>query len=109
MSAGDVASLAVSWMEGRDAKAAVVRITAEGVELDEVLDALVTGLKATTDRAYVIEAAEVAEVIKRQPVPREGAARASAKARTVRRRPGPTPAPVEPESKPEPPARDPQA
>jgi len=64
------ARVQLSWLDERKTLTGTVTVEAEGIEIDEVLDALLAGLAATSDRVYTIEAAEITELVSRKPTPR---------------------------------------
>lgn len=61
------AEIRVSWPVGRSTVSGRVVVDVEGIEVDEVVDALLAGLAATDGRVYTIEAAEVVEEVRRPP------------------------------------------
>jgi hypothetical protein len=81
------AQLTVSWSDGQSTKTGTVMMSSVGIDLDEVLDALVAGLKATTDRDYTVESSEIAEMVTRQPIAPRGAVRPVVQVRQSKPRP----------------------
>lgn len=79
------ANITVSWLEGRETFQADIVIYTTGLELDEVVDALHTGLAATEGRKYTLESAKVSEIVVRDAQPSALAKKASA--RPIKTRP----------------------
>ena len=65
MSDQSQANVTVSWLDGRETKTADIVIYSTGLELDEVVDALHTGLAATEGRKYELVSAEISEIVVR--------------------------------------------
>lgn len=72
----DPQSLAVitfTWTEDKRPRTATVQLTAEGIDLDRVLDLLVAGFESSTDPVYTATAGEVIERVvrvRRPPAPK---------------------------------------